>query len=117
MRCVSGGALLLCSLFPLSLPLSADSAPVGMAEVEALGRLNGQALACGYMELVPRAKGAMIHSAPKTREMGQAFHGATNSGYMALMERPGDCPPAPELRAAMESAVAALVRIFPPLRR
>lgn len=72
------------------------------AAVEAMGRLNGIALACQQPALVSRARNAVITIAPKTRGFGEVFENATNAAYLEQGQG-GTCPDA----AALASNIAA----------
>lgn len=108
-------ALLLCFL---SLALSARAADLpadaGLAEVRDLGRLNGQALACGYVEVAARIKGVIIKSAPKSRRYGAAFEDATNEAFLAQSRKEQTaCPDGPTLGGQVEEAVRRLQTALP----
>lgn len=108
-------ALLLCFL---SLALAARAADVpadaGLAEVRDLGRLNGQALACGYAEAAARIKSVIIKSAPKSRRYGAAFEEATNGAFLAQSGKEQTaCPDGPTLGDQVEEAVRRLQSALP----
>jgi hypothetical protein len=65
---------------------------VGAAEVEALGALNGQALACRSFSTSETAKALMTRYAPKTRLYGVLFESATNAGFKAQTKAAEGCP-------------------------
>lgn len=54
----------------------------GLAALQALGSLNGQALACSQMTISGQAKNLMIKHAPKTRRYGEVFEEATNRAFL-----------------------------------
>ena len=81
--------------------------------VDRLGRVNGTVLACGYLELVPRIKGAMILYVRETREMGKTFEDATQERYRAIIGADGDCPGPADTRGEMEAAVEEIKHAFP----
>jgi len=83
------GATLLC----LAGMVLAD-ADAGLAVIQDIGRLNGQALACGQMAASGQAKTLMIKHAPKTRRYGEAFEEATNTGFLAQGKALDSCPSA-----------------------
>ena len=60
-----------------------DSADKVLTEVKAMGRLNGQALACSRSESVARIKALMIKLTPKSRLYGAEFEAATNESFLA----------------------------------
>jgi len=103
-------ALLLCFL-GLALPARAadSSADAGLAEVRDLGRVNGQALACGYAETVSRIKAVMIYHAPKSRSYGAAFEETTNKAFLDQSRKEmTTCPDGPTLNGQIDEATQRL---------
>jgi len=84
----------------------------GMAAVEQLGGVNGQALACKQVALSSQARSALIAVAPKTREVGEAFEAATNKAFLA----PGGCGDRKRLAAEVDAAIVALRLAYPVTR-
>ena len=84
-------------------------ASTGLTAVEALGRLNGQALACKQMEFSSRARNALVAHAPKSREVGEAFETATNKSFLA----PAACGDRKRLSTEIDAAVVALRLAYP----
>ncbi len=108
-------ALLLCFL---SLALTAHAADpstdAGLTEVRDLGRVNGQALACGFGEAVSSIKAAMIQHAPKSRRYGAAFEEATNKAFLDQSRKdPATCPDGPTLRGQIDEATQRLQAAVP----
>jgi hypothetical protein len=81
------------ALFCLAGTVLADT-DAGLNVIQDLGRLNGQALACGQMAASGQAKTLMIKHAPKTRRYGEAFEAATNTGFLAQGKDLDTCPAA-----------------------
>ena len=54
----------------------------GSTAIEALGKVNGIALACQQPAIASRARNALVTSAPKTRANGEIFENATNAAYL-----------------------------------
>lgn len=109
-------ALLLCFLSP-ALPAHAAAFPadVGLAEVRDLGRLNGLALACSYLDTAARIKSVMIQHAPKSRRYGAAFEEATNESFLAQSRKEAaTCPDGPTLNGNVETATQSLLAALPP---
>ena len=75
----------------------ASAAETGTAEIEALGRINGLALACQQPAIASRARNAMITTAPKTRANGELFENATQAAYLEH-GKGGACPDVAALR-------------------
>lgn len=108
-------AFLLCFL-SLALSARAADAPVdaGLADVRYLGRLNGQALACGYAETVSRIKTVIIQHAPKSRRYGAAFEEATNKAYLDQSRKEQTaCPDGPTLNGRVDEATQRLQAAVP----
>lgn len=108
-------ALLLCFL-SLALPArAADSlTDAGLAEVQALGRINGQALACGYAETVSRIKAVIIQHAPKSRRYGAAFEEATNKAFLDQSRKEmTTCPDGPTFNGQFDEATQRLQAAVP----
>jgi hypothetical protein len=102
-------------LFALTLCAIANSsqaADEGTATVEAIGRLNGIALACQQPALVARARNAVITIAPKTRGYGEVFENATNAAYLE-QGKGATCPDAATLASNMAAAEKQLQASFP----
>jgi len=108
-------ALLLCFL---SLSLSARAADAstdaGLTEVQALGRINGQALACNYAETVSRIKTVMIQHAPKSRRYGAAFEEATSKSFLDQSRKElTTCPDGPTLNEQADEATQHMQAALP----
>lgn len=91
---------------------TAQAAEAGTAAVEAIGRLNGIALACQQPALVDRARNAVITNAPKTRAYGEVFENATNAAYLEQGQG-ATCPDAATLASNMAAAEKRLQASFP----
>lgn len=107
--------LLLCFL---SLALSAQAADsatdAGLTEVQSLGSLNGQALACDYAETASRIKTVMIQHAPKSRRYGAAFEEATNKAFLDQSRKEQTtCPDGPTLNGQVDEATQRLQAALP----
>ena len=75
-----------------------------LAGIAELGRVNGTALACGYTELLPKAKAMMILRAPKTRRFGEAYEDASNEAFRAQTGGSQACPEQVVLALRLEAA-------------
>ncbi len=93
----------------LSAPAFADP---GLEAVKALGRLNGEALACGQMALVDRIRISVVHGAPKTREVGETFEAATSERFLAIGKDKSACPDGRQLSDRVETAIQAMRTAF-----
>jgi hypothetical protein len=103
-------ALMLCTLANGSFALDEAS-----AAVQAVGRLNGIALACQQPALASRARNAVITTAPKTRGYGESFEAATNAAYLE-QGKGATCPDAATLASNLAAAEARLQASFPPAK-
>lgn len=108
-------ALLLCFL---SLALTAHAADsltdAGLAEVQALGRINGLALACGYAETASRIKAVIIQHAPKSRRYGAAFEEGTNKAFLDQSRKEMTaCPDGPTFNGQVDEATQRLQAAVP----
>lgn len=108
-------ALLLCLLSTALSAHAEDSATgAGLAEVEALGLINGVALACNYTEASSRIKSVMIKHSPKSRRYGAAFEEATNKAFLDQTRRaPTTCPDGPTLNEQIDNTTQRLQTVLP----
>lgn len=98
----------------LAVPMlaQAQTATPGAAEVRALGRLNGEALACKQMALVDRIRIGVVHEAPKTREIGEIFEAATSERFLEMGQNKATCPDGRTLSQQVETAIQAMRAAF-----
>lgn len=104
-----------CSLIALGLALltpNLHAAEEGPAAIEALGRINGTALACQQPALVSRARNAVVTTAPKTRAYGEIFENATNAAFLE-QGKGHPCPDAAALAGRLTAAEQRLQAAFP----
>ena len=108
-------ALLLCFLSLAPSARAADAlTDAGLPEVRALGRINGQALACDYAETVSRIKVAMIQHAPKSRRYGAAFEEATHNAFLEQTRKEQtSCPDGPTFNEQVDGATQRLRAAIP----
>jgi protein SCO1/2 len=78
------------------------------ATVDALGRINGQALACNHREVAARARAIVIARVPKTREYGERFEQATSAAYLAAGGDKAACPAHVALTVELETTARPL---------
>lgn len=100
-------ALALATAVPL-----ARAADEGSDAVEALGRLNGVALACNQPALVSRARNAIVTGTPKTRNYGELFENATSAAYLE-QGKGAACPDTSTLANNIAAAEKRLQAAFP----
>jgi len=108
-------ALLLCFLsLALSARAAESSTDAGLTEVQALGSINGQALACDYADTAARIKAVMIQHAPKSRRYGAAFEEATNKAFLDQSRKEmTTCPDGPTLSGQVDKATQLLQAVVP----
>ncbi len=84
----------------------------GAAAIEALGKVNGMALACQQPAIASRARNALVNSAPKTRANGELFEIATNAAYLE-QGKGAVCPDTASFAKALGEAEKNLQAAFP----
>jgi hypothetical protein len=86
---------------------------IGAAETQALGELNGQALACRSFSTSETAKALMTRYAPKTRLYGALFESATNAAFVEQTKTSGSCPSEMSLGTQLLELESRLRQVFP----
>lgn len=86
----------------------------GLAAVQDLGRVNGQALACSQMAISGKAKALMIKHAPKTRRYGELFEEATNQAFLTQGKDQDSCPSAAVFSEKLAELAGRLQASLPP---
>lgn len=111
-RVVIGGSLLLAILlFASSSSAASDQDPRYQA-VQAMGRLNGVALHCRYLDQVRRMKAAVVANAPKERSFGLAFDEATNQSFLDFIKTRAVCPEQAGFGRKVGHGIDALKAVF-----
>lgn len=104
---------LMCGLAPaLAGPPAANPLDLGVAEVESLGTLNGQALACRDFDGSKAVKDVVIRLVPKTRRYGIVFESATNAAFLSQSHSGEQCLSETELSAHLVELEARVREIF-----
>ncbi len=83
----------------------------GTTAIEALGKVNGIALACQQPAISSRARNALVTGAPKTRGNGEIFENATNAAYLE-QGKGAACPDLVTLKQLLEAAEKGLESAF-----
>lgn len=91
----------------------AHAANKGLEEVQALGHLNGQALACSQKENISRIKAVMISLSPRSRQYGAAFEQITHESFLVRSGEQEACGDAPVIALQVESLATSLRAMFP----
>ena len=102
-------------LFACCLGLAAAaqaSEEAGLAAVRDLGRLNGQALACGKKDTASWVRILMLNHAPKTRAYGETYEEGTQEAFVAH-GRGTPCPTSVELAGRLEAVTQRLKTALP----
>jgi len=100
----------LATVLTLSSP-AAFAGDAGTTAIEALGKVNGIALACQQPAVASRARNALVTTAPKTRANGEIFENATNAAYLEQGKGVA-CPDAATLANLVGAAEKGLQSAF-----
>ncbi|MBI4756626.1 MAG: hypothetical protein HY778_14660 [Betaproteobacteria bacterium] len=92
---------------------SAAAEEAGIAAVSELGRLNGQALACGQKDTAAWLRVLVLSHVPKTPRFGEAYEQATNAAFLAQSRDGATCPDAREFTSRLDGISARLRAEFP----
>ena len=100
----------LCGLTFSAMAFAAEEA--GPAAVRDLGRLNGQALACGHKDSAAWIRILMLSHVPKTRAFGEIYEEGSQEAFVAH-NRGAACPGKAELSARLETVTERLKAALP----
>jgi hypothetical protein len=84
----------------------------GAAAIEAIGKVNGKALACQQPAIASRARNAVTATAPKTRANGELFENATSAAFLE-QGKGAVCPDTASFVKAVAEAEKNLQAAFP----
>lgn len=100
-------------LFAFAVPAGAsEDAAAGLAAVRDLGRLNGEALACGSKDTAAWTRILMLNHAPKTRIYGEAYEEGTQEAFTAH-GRGTPCPTSADAAVRLEAVTQRLQTVLP----
>jgi hypothetical protein len=100
-------------LLTLLCSASANSAtPAELDAIAEMGRLNGIALQCRYVEKMQKIKMSLVLHLPRQRELGDWFERSTNQSFMDFMNRDARCPPLEMYEQQLEAAIKDIEKIF-----
>ncbi|MCB1860311.1 MAG: hypothetical protein KDI47_01100 [Gammaproteobacteria bacterium] len=102
-------------IIPVAVLTSMPAAAVTEAQfdtIKSLGRLNGVALQCGFLDETKRMKEMLIKTLPKRRELGLAFEEQTNDSFLKFISEGQSCPDRMEFGRNVDTAVKALQEAF-----
>ena len=91
----------------------AADAEAGLLAIQALGGVNGQALACSEVQVAARAKSLMLAHAPKTERFGRAYEEATQAAYVGQTRATDPCPGAVSLTDRINRIALELATTLP----
>jgi protein SCO1/2 len=91
---------------------AASAADGGLDAVRELGRLNGQALACGDKDTAAWVRVLMLNHAPKTRAYGEAYEEGTQETFVAH-NRGTPCPSPAETALRLQTVTQRLRAVLP----
>ncbi len=76
--------------------------------VSEMGKLNGIALQCHYLEQVSHIKMTLINNLPKQRGLGEHFEKSTSQSFLALIENDSRCPGPAQFDEQIKKAISNL---------
>lgn len=80
--------------------------------VRALGKLNGIALNCSYLDETRRMKRTLVSTVPKLRVIGQAFDESTNKSFLEMINGKLPCPTERALSQEVDQAIGHLEQSY-----
>ncbi|MCW8906782.1 MAG: hypothetical protein OQL28_06005 [Sedimenticola sp.] len=83
-----------------------------LESIRQLGRLNGVALNCRYVDETRRMKKALVLALPKRRQLGELFDTETNDAFLKFIEQRRECPLEAELNQQVDQAIMDLDKAF-----
>lgn len=80
--------------------------------ISAMGRVNGIALQCRYMEQMQRIKMTLVLHLPRQRALGDWFEQTTNTSFMDFMNTDSSCPDSQAFVARVDGAIKKIESAF-----
>ncbi len=80
--------------------------------IAALGKLNGIALQCNYIEQMQRIKQALVLNLPKKRALGDWFESSTNTAFLNFMNNNNNCGSIAIFTLKVDDAIVELENAF-----
>lgn len=96
----------------LLLPAQADQQDDRLQAIGRMGKLNGVALQCRYLDQMRRIKQVLIRHLPKKRELGEWFEKTTQDSFMSFMEENRECPGLIEFERDLDAASQRIAEVF-----
>lgn len=88
---------------------ASDAQLLAVAE---MGRLNGVALQCKYLDQAQEIKRLLVLNLPKERALGDWFEQKTSASFMGFMESKDDCPGLIQFDKVLGTAKKQLETVF-----
>lgn len=101
---------LLFALICQSTAMAADDEQ--LAAIAEMGRLNGVALQCRYLDQTQQIKRLLVLHLPKERALGDWFEQKTSASFMAFMNEQAGCPGLLEFDKSLAQAAKKLETVF-----
>ena len=80
--------------------------------IKHLGKLNGIALHCKYIDEVSRLKKAIVEAVPKIEVLGEAFDQETNKSFLETVNSRAACPSKSKLSQQIHNGIEQLEKSF-----
>lgn len=90
-----------------------SATPTELESIAEMGRLNGVALQCRYVEKMQKIKMVLVLHLPKQRELGDRFERSTNESFMEFMTSDSSCPSLEMFEQQLEAAIGNIEKAFP----
>lgn len=105
------------SLLPFVLVLLWQSSALAATQaqldaISPMGKLNGIALQCRYVEQMQRIKMSLVLHLPKQRELGDWFEQTTNSSFLDFMNKDLSCPDINLFEQQIDAAIKQVATTF-----
>lgn len=85
----------------------------GLAAVQTLSTVNGQALACQAFKAAARAKNLMLAHAPRTAKFADAYENGTQQAFGAQVNAMATCPDEAALSSQLDVLALRLQAALP----
>ena len=83
-----------------------------LSAIAEMGRLNGIALQCHYLDQMQLIKRTLVLSLPKERALGEWFEQKTNASFMDFMNSQASCPGLLQFDKNLAQATQELEMVF-----
>lgn len=83
-----------------------------LSAIAGMGKLNGVALQCSYVEQMQRIKMTLVLHLPKQRALGDWFEHSTSESFMEFMSKGLPCPGPQLFIEQVDTAVKTIETVF-----